>query len=234
VRKLDGKKYIGLSVVVSGYYVAFKDGNEIFKIFEDAIEELVERGEFIHYGDDGKIVSSENDFIKNEEELHPVVKLLTESFSSVGVKRKLPPVNYSISKDSVKQFMVDESKSEIIDSSYKYGYTCIYKVSHQLTPYRWALPSLISLRAKIIKESNGKESKHGRVQATLRGMAGLTSQCPRILREYIIRREQVLLLEKEVGRQQPPNSSIVCSDTDEPARRTNLNLWSTTCIIRQG
>lgn len=155
IRKLQQDKYIGLCVVLNSLVLNRIDG--LFSFFESTIASLVTKGNLIHFNEQGDIVTSVEKLYLNREE----VQLLSESLRA-GFGRfescvsSLPAVNYATSKDSCKDFCVDDDLNEIIKSSYTNGYTYIYKSKNfntaQLNSYKGVL-------SKSNKEKQELQSK---------------------------------------------------------------------------
>lgn len=126
IRKLQQEKYIGFCIVLNGLVLKRIDG--LFSLFEYTISNLVSKGLLVHFNEQGELVTSVERLYMNQEE----IELVTESLRA-GFKRfepyieSLPAVSYGISKDSIKDFVVNDEHEKIIKSSYTNGYTYIYK-----------------------------------------------------------------------------------------------------------
>lgn len=142
IRKLQKDKHIGLCVVLNG--LILKRIDSLFSLFENVISNLVTNGKLIHFNEEGELVTSVEELYLDREE----IDLLTESLRA-GFNRfeafctQLPAVNFSVSKDSFKDFVVDDEQDEIIKSSYTNSYTYVYKSkgfnTTQLNSYRGIL-----------------------------------------------------------------------------------------------
>lgn len=161
IRKLQQERYIGFCVVLNGLILKRIDG--LFSLFENTISNLVTNGKLIHFNEQGDLVTSVEKLYLNREE----IDLLTESLRA-GFKRfeafsaALPAVSYGTSKDSFKDFVVDDDQDEIIKSSYTNGYTYIYKSkgfnTSQLNSYKGVL-------SRAYKEKKELTEKYERLQA---------------------------------------------------------------------
>lgn len=157
IRKLEEEKYIGLSVVVNGLYL--ETITNLFKIYESTIENLAELGDFIHYANNGMLVASNVNVKDHSEDLRAIIDSLKDSFNQLGDGRKLPPVDFSVAKDSAIQYEIGDLQSNIVESSYTYGYTFIYKSKDYNTVRMNRYMSVLS-RINSENESLKKENHH--------------------------------------------------------------------------
>lgn len=126
IRKLEQGKYIGLCVLLNGAALTKFEG--LFSLFENVISNLVTKGYLIKYNDSGNLIANTEHLYMNREEIDLVAESLKGGFDSMqSTAMKLPPVNYAISSESVKEFVVEDDAKEILKSSYTNGYTYIYK-----------------------------------------------------------------------------------------------------------
>ena len=126
IRKLEANNYIGICAVINGKIVT--QINRIFAIYEGVIELMVKNGYLIHFSDKGEIVSKIDKLYENREEIDLVTLCLQTSFDKLEASsQKLPTVSYGTSKDSIKNFSIQDDENEIIKSSYTNGYTFVYK-----------------------------------------------------------------------------------------------------------
>ena len=125
IRKLDNNKYIGLSILVNGYYI--QNVKDLFSIFEKTLEELVTTGSIVCFSQDGKIVPSQRQLREQEEDIDTISIKLSSEFNNASKSYKLPSVDYSVAKDSIKEYSINDDITNITRSSYTYGFTYIYK-----------------------------------------------------------------------------------------------------------
>ena len=163
IRKIDNNKYIGFSVVLTNKYLT--QLNSLFSIFEGIIEDISYKGVILHIDRLGTVTTSLNRLSDISEEVviqsknieNRMIPLLKDS-------KQLPPVDYSVAKDSIKIFSVDDNKDEIIKSSYTFGYTYIYKErdfdSIQLTHYRSTVRRLNNANDNLNKECKQLRNKN--------------------------------------------------------------------------
>lgn len=126
IRKLEQGKYIGFCVLLNGVSLTKFEG--LFSLFENVISNLVTNGYLIKYNDSGNLIANTEHLYMNREEIDLVAESLKGGFDSMqSTAIKLPPINYAISSESVKEFGVEDDAEEILKSSYINGYTYIYK-----------------------------------------------------------------------------------------------------------
>lgn len=165
IRKLQQDRYIGLCVVLNGLILKRIDG--LFSLFENTISNLVTNGKLIHFNEHGDLVSCVEKLYLNREE----IDLLTESLRS-GFKRfeaysaPLPSVSYGTSKDSCKDFVVDDEQEGIVKSSYTNGYTYIYKSkgfnTAQLNSYKGVLRKSYKEKQELAAKLDALEKEHAK------------------------------------------------------------------------
>lgn len=165
IRKLQQGRYIGLCVVLNGLILKRIDG--LFSLFENTISNLVTNGKLIHFNEQGDLVTCVEKLYLNREE----IDLLTESLRA-GFKRfeaystTLPAVSYGTSKDSCKDFVVDDEQEDIIKSSYTNGYTYVYKSkgfnTAQLNSYKGVLSRSYKEKQELAAKLDALEKEHAK------------------------------------------------------------------------
>lgn len=165
IRKLQQERYIGLCVVLNGLILKRIDG--LFSLFENTISNLVTNGKLIYFNEQGDLVASVEKLYLNREE----IDLLTESLRA-GFKRfeafsaPLPAVSYGTSKDSFKDFVVDDDQDEIVKSSYTNGYTYIYKSkgfnTAQLNSYKGVLSRAYKEKKELTEKYEKLQAEHAK------------------------------------------------------------------------
>ena len=125
IRKLLNNKYVGVSIVINGFYT--KNVTKLFPLFENTIEKLATQGSIICFSNEGNIIPCDKTLKEQEEDIDSISSNLSKEFTSIGIMDKLPIVNYAIAKDSIKTLSVTDDENEIARSTYTYGYTYIYK-----------------------------------------------------------------------------------------------------------
>ena len=102
--------YIGLCYVFND--IIIRDFACLFNIFEDAITDIVVKGEFLEFTDDGSLSTKVNQLYTNTDELQRVADYLNGKLSFLGKYiQKLPPANYSVSATEWKSYAYDQITS---------------------------------------------------------------------------------------------------------------------------
>lgn len=125
LRKFNKNRYIGFCIANNGYYT--DDIEKLFGLFEDAIDRIAFQGIFLRYTGDGDIVLNNVKLQDYEEEIDFIIKSLKRSFDETLSSFDLPHVDYSVSKDSQKEFSIADNMQDIVLASYTYGFTFIHK-----------------------------------------------------------------------------------------------------------
>ena len=100
--------FIGLCYVFND--IIIRDFSYLFGIFEDAITNLVVKGELLEFTDDGNLITKVNELYTNTEEIQRVSDYLNSKISSLGrYAEKLPPANFAISNTEWKSYAHDET-----------------------------------------------------------------------------------------------------------------------------
>ena len=108
--------FIGLCYVFND--IIIRDLGFLFGVFEDAITNIVVKGELLEFADDGSLSTKVNQLYTNTNELQRIAGFLNSKLSSLGwYAEKLPPANYSVSTLEWKVFTFDQisSAEAIID-----------------------------------------------------------------------------------------------------------------------
>ena len=124
IRRLPNHKYIGLCVVLNGEII--KSIKSLFSIFEKAIADLIEKGDIIYLAPNGDIATGIEKLQNNEETIKLVQEQISQDFDKIN-RHELPAINYSVSKNSFKDFCFLDNQNEIVKASHTFGYTYIYK-----------------------------------------------------------------------------------------------------------
>ncbi|MDY3063196.1 MAG: hypothetical protein SOW56_04105 [Bacteroidaceae bacterium] len=134
IRKLEANDYIGFCVVLNGLLLTRIDS--LFSLFENVFAECVIKGHLVYFNECGSVVSNVNKLYTNKEEIDLLTEDLRVGFNRLeGSITSLPSVRYSVSKDSVKEYVIDDDLAKIVTSSYTNGYTFIYKSRGYNTAY---------------------------------------------------------------------------------------------------
>ena len=128
IRKLEGDRYIGICCLWNDRYT--EKISDLFKLFENTFDKLVNRGSIVYLTNNGKFDSSLTDFRLKAEDINDIFNSIQYKLDGLYAGAKsLPPTEYSISKDSIQSYSIKDDLSTIIKATYTYGYTYIYKDS---------------------------------------------------------------------------------------------------------
>lgn len=127
VRKLDkSSQYIGFCVLLNG--MMFSNISNLFAIFENAIAELVSRGDIIAFNEYGDIISITSSLANQQQEISDIIAIIRNGIDGMeSYTKSLPPVNYSISNTEQKVFAYSDHNDTIVNASCRYAYTYIAK-----------------------------------------------------------------------------------------------------------
>lgn len=99
--------FIGLCYVFNGILIT--NLTYLFKSFEDAIENIVFKGELLELSNDGALSTKIRQLYTNAEELQRISDHINPQLSTLNkYAMKLPPVNYAVSKSEWKTFSYDQ------------------------------------------------------------------------------------------------------------------------------
>ena len=124
IRKLEQNRYIGLCAVVNGQM--FVQIKPLFSMFEGIIEEMVEKEQLIQMGNYGEVTTKASSLYLKENDIKELSNKLRRQLENQNCIT-MPPINNSVSKDSIQNFNLEDDSNQIIQSIGKYGYTYIYK-----------------------------------------------------------------------------------------------------------
>lgn len=103
----NANTFIGLCYVFNGILIT--DFYYLFDIFEDAITNIVVKGELLEFTDEGGLSTKVSQLYTNTEELQRVEDYLNSKLSALGrYAEKLPPANFAISNKEWKTYSFDE------------------------------------------------------------------------------------------------------------------------------
>lgn len=144
VRRLHQKgQYIGICVVLNG--IMFRGIKTLFNRFENYITDMVVRGQIIEFSDSGDLISTVTNLYERQQEIERITTFIQNDIETLTTQ-KLPPLNFSIGKNESKSFLMDDKAESILEATYKYGYTYVYKDAEYntstLTSYSGKLQTL--------------------------------------------------------------------------------------------
>ena len=165
IRKLQQDRYIGLCVVLNSLILQRID--RLFPLYENQISNIVTNGKLIHFSEQGELVTSVEKLYLNQEEIEILTESLRAGFN--GLERHcvaLPTVSYGTTKDSSRDFAVDDDQDEIFKSSYTNGYTYIYKSkgfnTAQLNSYKEVLCKSYKEKQELQAKLETLEKEHAK------------------------------------------------------------------------
>ena len=167
IRKLDSGSnyYIGICCEING--VLLTNVQELFCLFEEAIENAITHGEILQFDNKGNVISKVYRLSEKVEEVERITKQLRTSLDTLSCKR-LPPPDYSVGINDVKTFTVNDSSDQIVDASFRYGYTCVYKNKDydtiSVTSYRGILQGLNQKVSDLKKDLSKVQGDYSKLQ----------------------------------------------------------------------
>lgn len=134
IRKLDKvSQYMGICILLNG--IMFSNISLLFPIFENAVAEMVTKGEILTFGENGDIISKTNELSQSQQEIKRISKIIINALDSMEKHtERLPPVDYSKSSKEKKLFSIADPNDAIVEASYKYAYTYVTKEDGCDTP----------------------------------------------------------------------------------------------------
>lgn len=161
IRQLDKySQYIGFCVLLNGMMLT--NVSNLFTVFENAIAEMVSRGDIIAFNEQGDIVSTTNSLANKLQEVNAVIAIIRNGIDGMdSYTKSLPPVNYSISNTEKKVFAYSDSNDTIIDASYRYAYTYVAKDKGYNTA---SLSGYKGIIRKLHKEKDELFSEYGKLK----------------------------------------------------------------------
>lgn len=161
IRQLDKhSQYIGFCVLINGMMLT--NVSNLFAVFENAIAEMVSRGDIIAFNEQGDIVSTTNSLANKLQEVNAVTAIIRNGIDGMeSYTKPLPPINYSISNTEKKVFAHSVSNDAIIDASYKYAYTYVAKDKGCDTA---SLSGYKGVIRKLYKEKDELYSEYGKLK----------------------------------------------------------------------
>lgn len=163
IRKLDGNRYIGISVVLTAILLTKIDG--LFSIFERIIEIMANKGLIIHYAENGDLTTSTKYLYESSEDIAVISEKLNTLFAGLlSSARELPHIDYSIEKDSSCSFSENDNINEIVKATHSFSYTYIYKDKDyntvQINSYKSVLSRINETNLSLRKENKELQDKN--------------------------------------------------------------------------
>lgn len=166
IRKLQDNSYVGMCVLLNGTYI--EESRKLFSMFETRIDEMCEKGIFICYDKEGEIHPVVSHYHEESEEASFVSERIRLSFTLLLKSGKpLPPVDFSVERDSKKFFSEEDSLNDIVKSSYTFGYTCIFKQNGydtiRMNSYRSVLNKINSENNELKGENDALQEQYKKI-----------------------------------------------------------------------
>ena len=164
IRKLDiNSQYIGFCVLLNGLMLS--QIGRLFPIFENIVADLVTRGDIIHFNVRGDITASIDNLNQKQQEIERVITIIQNQFSElIQDAKKIPPTNYGICNTDSQTFSESDKNEDIINASFKYGYTFILKDQDYntltLTSFKSILVKLNEEKEDLVKRLNELTAKY--------------------------------------------------------------------------
>lgn len=159
-----GKNYIGFCTLNNG--VALVDFDKIFDIYESLVARLVELGYIIGLDEHGNLRPLAGRLYLSAEELAFITSTLSAAFEQLRYK-KLPPVDYSKSGDSIAELTLSDGNTIIAQAAVSNGYTFVYKHNNwanaRLNGFKGVLKKSRDENEKLIAENNELKAKIAKV-----------------------------------------------------------------------
>ena len=163
IRKLGQEKHIGFCVLLNN--AALINFDSLFALYENVISNLVSKGSFIRFNERGDLIPNIQYLYLDKEGIEFTIESLKGAFNNLqSTAIKLPPINYSVNSESVKEYVVEDEAKEILKSSFTNGYTYIYKYKGYNTAF---MSSYKGVLAKIGKERDELKAKCTSLSAQL-------------------------------------------------------------------
>lgn len=156
IRKLSYGHCIGFCVAINGGL--FKNSDVLFDVFENTIDYLARNRILIKIDRDGSVMANTDDLahcpVDVDEACSHIRGLLEDLPDELGT---LPPINYGLQNDGVKQLNYDDDQEAILNFSYKAAYVVVCKNADYDTESLLRKMSQIRLTAEQNKLQQNKE-----------------------------------------------------------------------------
>ncbi len=155
IRKFGVGNYIGFCVLLNDLMLATVDN--LFLLFENVVSNMLSNGYLIRFDENGNIIPNAASLYLNQEAISLITESIKVGFDRLeSTSRKLPPMNFAIKKDTLKEYSLQNNHDEIIKSTYQNGYTYIYKSKEfdtlQMNSYRGVLSRITKENKELKKQ----------------------------------------------------------------------------------
>lgn len=181
IRQLDRhSQYIGFCVLLNGMMLG--NVSNLFTVFENAIAEMVPRGDIIAFNEQGDIISTTNSLADKLQEVNAITAIIRNGIDGMEAYTKsLPPVNYSISNTEKKVFAYSDSNDTIIDASCQYAYTYVAKDkgcdTASLSGYKGVIRKLHKEKDELASEYGELKSRYNKLNEQKKQYRKVTVLC---------------------------------------------------------
>ncbi len=125
IQKLNTQQYIGLCIESSNKMIINIDN--LFPLFEQEMENICIVGEIIKFRRNSKHITDIDLLYQKAPMIAIKLNKFEEHFEKKFKWGDLLPRNYSLSKNHIQYFNINDNTEEIVHSSYSVGFTYIYK-----------------------------------------------------------------------------------------------------------
>ncbi len=230
IRKLHDHKHIGICLVLHG--VMIKDINTLFEVYEKTISDFVNKGDFIHLSKNGEIVAGVSELHRHEESIKLAIHKLSEDIENIETYQ-LPITDYSVSRDSSKDFSFNDKAEEIARASHTFGFTYIYKDEDydtiQTNSSRAVIKQISKENEAYKKRTSEQESKLTILERKKKQMGSVVALCIALFVGTIVffntveeKNEALRTQETTIGEQREENDALTENNTELQKQKEKL------------
>ena len=241
IRKLHNHKYIGICLVLHG--VMIKDINTLFEVYEKTISDLVNKGDFIHLSKNGEIVAGVSELHRHEESIKLAIHKLSEDIENIETYQ-LPITDYSVSRDSSKDFSFNDKAEDIVKASHTFGFTYIYKDEDydtiQTNSSRAVIKQINKENEAYKKRINEQENKIRILERKKKQMGVVVALFIALFVGSIIffntveeKNEHIEKQETTIGEQREENNALTEDNKALQAQKTELQSRNRDLVVKQ-
>lgn len=241
IRKLHSHKYIGICLVLHG--VMIKDINTLFEVYEKTISDFVNKGDLIHLSKNGEIVAGVSELHRHEESIKFAIHKLSEDIENIETYQ-LPITDYSVSRDSSKDFSFNDKAEDIVKASHTFGFTYIYKDEDydtiQTNSSRAVIKQINKENEAYKKRINEQENKLRILERKKKQMGGVVALFIALFVGSIIffntveeKNEHIEKQETTIGEQREVNNALTEDNKALQEQKTELQSRNRDLAVKQ-